>query len=537
MGTPLKTPKNGNQCQTFTQRKKNFLLYIDPKGKGSFGEPEIFHLDVRGNILKNIRIITPSFVTKNKRFDIVVRFEDEYGNLTSNAPEKTLIELSYENLRENLNWKLFVPETGFLTLPNLYFNEEGDYRICLKNLSSKELFYSSPMKCFSEEEISLLWGLFHGESEKVDSLENIDSALRYFRDDRSLGFYASSPFDAENETTNDEFKALSHQIAEFNEDDRFSTFLGFQWVGTPSEEGVRDIIYLKDQKPLLRKKDMKTNSLKKIYKTFQPKEMISIPTFTMSENSYNFADFSYEFERVAEIYNAWGSSECSPKEGNSCPPSPIGKTKNLEGSLQKALLENCRFGFVAGGLDDRGIYSSFYDNDQEQYHPGLTAIITKTHSREGVFEALYNRSCYATTGKRIILGFHIATQPMGSELNTQTKPGLVYNRYITGYVSGTAKIQKIEILRNGKIFQTFEPKQDRFSFEFDDSEPLSKITIQPNGEKPPFVFYYIRVFQEDGHIAWGSPIWIDDLSQKEKPVKKPTPKIPENTQKKKVKKG
>ena len=114
--------KKGNSCQKTVQRKRPFPLYIDTKGKGDYKDPEVFHLDVRGNYLQTLRIIAPSLVSRNKRFDVIVRFEDKYGNLTSNAPEGTLIDLSYEHLRENLNWKLFVPETGFIALPNLYFN-------------------------------------------------------------------------------------------------------------------------------------------------------------------------------------------------------------------------------------------------------------------------------------------------------------------------------------------------------------------------------------------------------------------------------
>ena len=106
-----------------------------------------------------IRIITPSFVTKNKRFDVVVRFEDEFGNLTNETAENTLIELTYEYLRENLNWKLFIPETGFIALPNLYFNEAGVYTIQLKNLSTGEVFRSAPIKCFAEAHDYLFWGL------------------------------------------------------------------------------------------------------------------------------------------------------------------------------------------------------------------------------------------------------------------------------------------------------------------------------------------------------------------------------------------
>src|SRR5437763_1874436 len=116
-------------------------------------------MDIRGNILHTIKILAPSFVTKNKRFDITVRFEDEYGNLTNHAPPETLIDLSYEHLRENLNWKLFVPETGFVILPNLYFNEAGIYRIQLRNLKNQETFISSPIKCFNDNGRNLLWGL------------------------------------------------------------------------------------------------------------------------------------------------------------------------------------------------------------------------------------------------------------------------------------------------------------------------------------------------------------------------------------------
>ena len=48
-----------------------------------------------------------------------------------------------------------------------------------------------------------------------------------------------------------------------------------------------------------------------------------------------------------------------------------------EGSVVEALTRNCRFGFVAGGLDDRGIYSGCFDSDQVQYSPGLTGLFVK----------------------------------------------------------------------------------------------------------------------------------------------------------------
>ncbi len=515
IGTPNKdVDKSGNRAQTYNQRRKSFNLYINTKGEEDFKDPEVFLLDIRGNKLSNLKIITPSFVDRNKRFDIIVRFEDDFGNLTNFAAEDTLIELSYQHLRENLNWKLFVPETGFLTLPNLYFNEPGSYRIQLKNLKTNQLFYSPPILCFQESNLNLFWGILHGESTVFNTTTEIESCLRHVRDEKALNFFAASSFDDENETPNEAWKKISLHISEFNEEDRFIAMLGFQWAGTPHEEGLRQIIYTKDTKPILRKKDLKNNSLKKIYKTYSPKEIISIPSFTMGKEApFDFADYNPQFERVAEIYNAWGSSEMVTKDKNL---RPIMTEKGVinssqEGSIQEALNNNCRFGFVAGGLDDRGIYKNLYDSDQKQYSPGLTGIISKDLTRDSLIDALYNRMCYATTGKRILVGLYIAQKPIGSELNTIEKPGLAFNRYLTGFIIGTDEIKEVSIIRNGKIFKTFHPKKDEIHFAFDDSEHISKVAINSK-DKPPFIYYYVRAEQKDGHIAWSSPIWVDLLS-------------------------
>lgn len=537
IGSPdaKKAKQNGNRAQTNSQRRRPFHLYIDPTGKGHYAEPEVFSTDIKGNTLSTIRVVAPSYVARNKRFDVIVRFEDQYGNLTSDAPDETLIELSYEHLRENLTWKLFVPETGFIALPNLYFNEPGIYTISLLNTYTKEVFQSPPIKCFPENSKSVFWGILHGESERIDSTENIESCLRHFRDDKGMNFFGASPFENQEETSNEMWKLISQNIIEFDENDRFTTFLGMQWLGTPGEEGMRHVILLKDNKQPIRKKDVKYGSLKKIYKSFSPKEIISIPTFTMGKGSdYNFKNFDPDFERIAEIYNAWGSSECTKKEGNLRNIGTTGKKgiqESAEGSLQKALLNNCRFGFVAGGLDDRGIYMPFFEGDQIQYSPGLTAIIAPEHSRASLAEALYNRSCYATTGERMIVGLYIAGIPMGSEVSTAQKHGLLINRHISGFVAGTNQLKSVEIIRNGKVLKTFKPDGYSLDFTYDDMTPLDKIAITPKDKKPPFAYYYIRVVQEDGHMAWSSPIWVDYVpsaprraaSKVAKPAAKPAP--------------
>jgi hypothetical protein len=513
----------GNKAQTITQRRRPFHLFIDPKGKGDYKDPEVFSIDIRGNVLENIKILTPSLVSKNRRFDVIVRFEDAHGNLTSHAPEGTLIELSYEYLRENLNWKLFVPETGFIVLPNLYFNEPGVYRIQLKSSATDKIFYSTPMKCFPDSDYSIYWGQLHGESQKIDAADGIENFLRHIRDEIGNEFVGTSPFEGIEETSNDAWKKISSFVQEYNEDGRFTTFLGLQWFGDENE-GLRQLIYWKDNKPLMRKKDSKYTHLKKIHKIHGPKEVLCIPTFTMAKGvETDFSEFSPELERVVEIYNAWGSSECLEKEGNLKPikcPSNKGYNETASGSIREALGRNIRVGFVAGGLDDRGIYEELFETDQVQYTPGMTAIVAIEQTRETLLQALYNRSCYATTGAQIVLGFAIASSQMGTELNTKNKPGLAFNRHITGYICATAPIKEVAIIRNGKVHHLMEPGKPNFDFEYDDSQHLSEVVLPSPDERPPFVYYYLRVVQEDGHIAWSSPIWIDLTESISPPAKK-----------------
>lgn len=118
----------------------------------------------------------------------------------------------------------------------------------------------------------------------------------------------------------------------------------------------------------------------------------------------------------------------------------------------------------------------------------------------------------------------IAGLPMGCILSTKAKPGLAFNRFIKGCVIGTSNIKKVEIFRNGSLFQKFEPNQDQFDFEVNDPSPLEAHLIKSKLDDSQFLYYYIRAVQDDGHVAWGSPIWIEMVSQESvvpiKPAKK-----------------
>ncbi|MBS0628159.1 MAG: DUF3604 domain-containing protein, partial [Verrucomicrobia bacterium] len=102
----------------------------------------------------------------------------------------------------------------------------------------------------------------------------------------------------------------------------------------------------------------------------------------------------------------------------------------------------------------------------------------------------------------------------------KAKPGLAYNRHITGYVAGTDFIQSIEVIRNGSVIHTINPEKAELDFTFDDAESIHKVAFPAKEEIPAFVYYYLRIVQKNGHIAWSSPIWVDVQEAPPAPPKK-----------------
>ena len=66
-------------------------------------------------------------------------------------------------------------------------------------------------------------------------------------------------------------------------------------------------------------------------------------------------------------------------------------------------------------------------------------------------------------------------------------------------VRGTNTIDKVHILRGEKILYSQSPEAAETTFEFTDEGA--------RGEHGTF-YYYVRVEQKDGQVAWASPIWV-----------------------------
>jgi hypothetical protein len=158
-----------------------------------------------------------------------------------------------------------------------------------------------------------------------------------------------------------------------------------------------------------------------------------------------------------------------------------------------ALDAGLRFGF-AGGSDGHGLnWHHGVCLKKDSHRSGLTAVFAEEASREAVLDALRRRRCYATSGVKIGLWFEVEERPMGEEI---TAAGPVRFRVV---VQATAPIKSLVIVTNG-------------GKEIDLEAAGTAVDLHGTLLPPAacgWCYYFVRVVQKDGEIAWSSPIWLD----------------------------
>ena len=130
-----------------------------------------------------------------------------------------------------------------------------------------------------------------------------------------------------------------------------------------------------------------------------------------------------------------------------------------------------------------------------QFRHGITAAYVDEFTRKGVFNSLKRKSVYATTGERILLSFNINGMPMGSEVKIKSSS---ISRDIGVFAAGTSVISRIDIVRNGSIIHQRNPESTDCELLFIDEEIIDSDS-----------YYYVKIIQADGEMAWSSPIWIN----------------------------
>ena len=133
-------------------------------------------------------------------------------------------------------------------------------------------------------------------------------------------------------------------------------------------------------------------------------------------------------------------------------------------------------------------------SDHVSTHTSYALVISDDFSRNGLLDAMRKRHTYAATSN-IILDYRMQDGDgewiQGDEFSSSEVPS------VKAVVRGTSDIKEAVVVRDNTYVHTQTGDGERMEFEFREQ------SLEP-GEH----YYYVRVEQEDGNVAWSSPIWV-----------------------------
>ena len=358
-------------------------------------------------------------------------------------------------------------------------------------LNRKEGMYgkSNPMdkSFYRGEGKQIYFGDIHGQTISSAGLGTMKEYFSWAKNASLLDFTApANHYGGRKIFTNKLWQDTLSLCEEFNQSNDFITLFSYEW-GLADGPNHRNIYYEEKPGKLFDAHSSEYNDIYKLWEALEKQGLkaLTIPHHVKFISRINWEEFHPKFQRLVEVCSCWGNSE-----------------KHGVHSVRRALEMGHRLG-VVGGTD-----THFAQPGTSPFIPfglgGLTGVICEELDRKSVWQAMYKRNCYATTGARILLDFRINDNLMGSEIKGTGE------REIMGKVFGTAGLKKVEVVRNNKILKSIDlSDQQKSSFNFTDRENFEEIALEPLVPlEEKFIFYYLRVRQKDGHWAMSSPIWI-----------------------------
>ncbi len=344
---------------------------------------------------------------------------------------------------------------------------------------------SNPLQA-SEAGRRILWADLHGHSGLSDGTGSPEDWWSYARRVAGLDVAALTDHDHWGQPFLDAAPPLWARLQDVaraaGEDGRFVALIAYEW--TSWIHGHRHVVSFEDELPLLSSLDPAHETPRQLWDALAGRDVLTLAHH--SAGGPVATNWSFEpdprLEPVTEVSSVHGSSEAhdSPQRIYDFRPG---------NSVRDALLAGYRLGFVGSG-DGHDGHPGLAHLRSPAGTGGLAAVLSEDCSRAAVLEALRARRCYATSGPRIVLRAALDGLPMGSEV----QPG---TRTLVVYVAGTAPLARLVLVRSAGLSDTLAADGQA-----DVSAAFTLSELQP-GE-----FVYVRVEQQDGHVAWCSPFFV-----------------------------
>jgi hypothetical protein len=129
-------------------------------------------------------------------------------------------------------------------------------------------------------------------------------------------------------------------------------------------------------------------------------------------------------------------------------------------------------------------------SDHYSTHISYAMVYTPAQTRQAIFDSILRRHTYGATDN-IVLEFWLGDRFMGDDF-AATEPQTIKVKVI-----GTAPVEAIHLIRDGNYIHKTSPGTEKAEMEYRDNDA-------GRGRH----WYYVRVEQRNGELAWSSPIWV-----------------------------
>jgi hypothetical protein len=454
-----------------------FSIAVDRDGSGDWRRVKEYPtIKVVGDVAHEFKVTGPTTSEIGMPFTLRLTAADRVNNNPSwfyrgesclEALEKGLM------LPESVSFK--EEDHGVLRVPGIRCESADTQHVLVLDKELGICGRSNPMCAGFAGQFNIYFGDIHAHTGLTQGSGNIDEHFQWARDVEHLDFCADAdyyhPGGNFHVPAEEKWRTISDAVERYNSPGEFVTLPGYE---TSNPDGHRNVYFRSMDEAIYPGPDQPRRwpTRQALFDATRERNCIIIPHHPKVGVPIDWDYPDQPLECLLEIYSFQGWAESDGPH-----------------SAQAALARGHHFGFIAGSdnhVSQPGHHQRYFGEGG-----GLAAIFAENLSREGVFDALQARRCYAVTGARILLDFRINGHWMGQEIMTQSP------REITVRVIGAWPIESAEIIRNNSVLATRPGDGEEIVFEYIDSEPIVNET-----------FYYARVKQADGHMAWSSPIWV-----------------------------
>jgi hypothetical protein len=455
----------GMRMQTFCESTFEFKVLVDAFATYEFTElPQSPEIAVVPDVPSMWKAVLPTLRRAGQPFRLCLKGEDKWGNPSDKCDQALVLRASpaIDRMPESVHIK---PGNFSSVIEGLCAEEPGDYSVDVLDEQGALLARSNCMRIVADTPLVHYWGDLHGQSEETIGTNSARDFFAFARDKAFLD--ACSHQGNDFQITTPFWEHLNVLSKEFNADDQFIVFPGYEWSGNTGLGGDRNVLYMNEGRQIHRSShalvedlsdlESDANSAKDLFEALRGEDCV---VFAHIGGRYADIKMAHDIrlERAVEVHSAWGTFEWLIEDG---------------------LEQGYRVGIVSNSDGHKGRPgASFPGATTFGAYGGLTCMLATELTRAGLIDALRRRHHYGTTGCRMVLDVRASFDSQAELFDDDPNLGETSShpvdqammgdilRCTDGEVSleidiaSTSPIERVDIRNGLETLETYRPFED-----------------------------------------------------------------------------